>query len=198
MDLNNTSLPEMYSKGLLEEFNKNLSPQWTGNIFTTLFVGASKLLGVAKSKDRPVAFVIQKLNKEFAMAGIIQYFDGKDKDKVGNWSLVWTLNESDVPENAERILLTDPRSHTYFISYAGEKYGIRFKSDENLITTLAYIPVCIRKWLDENAKEKEEVTLELPDVFTARVVVENGEKVFAIEATGESTFVAKGDANIEK
>lgn len=198
MELNNSSLPEMYSKGLLEEFNKNLSPHWTGNVFETLFTGAAKLLGAAKTQDRPVAFVVQKLNKEFAIAAIIQYFEGKDKDKVGNWSLVWTFNESDIPENAERILLTDPRSHTYFISYAGEKFGIRFKSDENLITTLTYVPVCIKKWLDENAKEKEEVTLELKDVFVARVAVENGEKVFAIEATGESTFVAKGDTSIEK
>ena len=198
MELMSSSVPEMYSKGLLEEFNKNLAGTWMGQVADILFTSTAKLLGQAKQQDHPVAFVFEKINKELVAAAIIQYFEGKDKDKVGNWSLVWTFNEADIPENAQRISLDDPKTHSYFISYAGEKYGIRFKTEENLITVITYVLVCVKKWLDENAKEKEEVTIEHEGVFIARVSVENGEKVFALEATGESTFVAKGDAGIEK
>jgi uncharacterized protein YkuJ len=66
---------------------------------------------------------------------------------------------------------------------------------ENLFTeSLIYL----KKWLDENANETEEVTVEEDGVFVARVAVENGEKVFAIEMDGLVKQLVKDDASIEK
>jgi len=56
----------------------------------------------------------------------------------------------------------------------------------------------LRRWLDENAKENEVVSIEQDGVFEARVAVENGEKVFAIEPAGEVKIIIKDDAAIEK
>ena len=63
---------------------------------------------------------------------------------------------------------------------------------------LTYLLQQIYKWLDENAKEGEEVIVEQDGIFQARVAVENGEKVFAIEPAGEVKMLIKDDAAIEK
>ena len=57
------------------------------------------------------------------------------------------------------------------------------------------MPLNIR---NENASEKEEVGVELDGVFQARVAVEDGKKVFAIEPAGEIKVLIKDDASIEK
>ena len=56
----------------------------------------------------------------------------------------------------------------------------------------------LKKWLDENAKEGVEVKIEQDGIFQARVAVENGEKVFAVEADGEVKNLIKDDTADEK
>lgn len=198
MKINETSLPEMYSKGLYQECNKDLAPNHTDKISDVLFNGATMLLGHAKQKDHPVVFSVNKIDNSLVIAGIIRYFENETADQPGHWNIAWTFNEDDVPEDAQILKLTDPQTHSYFIGYAGEKYGMQFKTDENLITTIGYFPRMLKKWLDENAKKTEEVLIEQDGVFQARVAVENGEKVFAVEVVGETVAKAKDDTAIEK
>jgi hypothetical protein len=54
------------------------------------------------------------------------------------------------------------------------------------------------KWLDENAKMDEEVTIEQDGVFQARVGIEAGQKVFSLEPAGEIKMLIKDDASVEK
>lgn len=197
MKLNETSMPEMFSKGLFEEYSKDVAPQHTDKCCDILFNGATMVLGAAKSKDHPVAFTINKLDDSVIVAGIIRYFPSKDKNNPGSWNIAWTFNAEDIPEDAQIIKLKDAQTHSYFRGYAGEKYGMQFKDEGNLITTLTYVPTTIKKWLNENAKESEEISIEQDGVWKARVAVENGEKVFAIEVTGETTAKAKEDIALE-
>ena len=78
------------------------------------------------------------------------------------------------------------------------KYGMQFKSDAMLVDCLTYALIQLKKWLDENAKEGAEVMVEQDAIFQARVAVENGEKVFAIEPAAEIKVLIKSDAMIEK
>ena len=48
------------------------------------------------------------------------------------------------------------------------------------------------------ASETEEVSIEQDGVFQARVAIEGGEKVFAIEPAGEIKMLIKDDTSIEK
>jgi hypothetical protein len=75
---------------------------------------------------------------------------------------------------------------------------MRFKGVSELVDCLIYALTTLKKWLDENAKENVEVSVELDGFFQARVAVENGEKVFAIEPDGEIKNLIKDDAAIEK
>lgn len=198
MKLFETTLPQMYSKGLFEEKNYDLAPEHSDKILYTVFTATAELLNSAKSKDRPVAFVFETIDEKLVAAAIVQYFANEDASKPGNWSLVWTFNREDIPEGALTINLKDTQTHSYFRSIAGEKWGIKFKDPACLVTLTTYALEIVKKWLDENASETNEVSVELDSIFQARVAVEDGQKVFALEPAGEIKMLIKDDASIEK
>lgn len=198
MKLLETQLPAMYSKGLFEEKCLDLAPEHLDKIYDTLFTGVSNLLNHSKSMDHPVAFVFRKIDKSFIAGALVQFFNNEDSNNPGNWSLVWTFDEADIPDTALKIDFSDTGTHSYFIAVAGEKYGMQFKTDSMLVDCLSYSLIQMKKWLDENAKEGAEVMVEQDAIFQARVAVENGEKVFAIEPAGEIKNLIKSDAMIEK
>jgi hypothetical protein len=193
-----TQLPTMYSKGLFEEKCLDLAAAHTDKIFDVLFSGTANLLKVVKTKEHPVAFVFKTIDKTFLAAAIIRYFESDEESNPGNWSLVWTFNEDDVPEDTTVLDFSDPQTHSYFIAVAGSKYGIEFNSDSNLTDCLVYALYTLKKWLDENAKENEEVMVELYGIFEARVAVENGVKIFALTPGAEVKVAIKDDSMIEK
>jgi hypothetical protein len=196
MKLFETSLPQNYSKGLYEEKNYDLAPEH--KILYTVFTGVSELLNAFKNKEKPISFVFDRLDGSVIAAAICQYFPNEDDSKPGNWSLVWTFDESDIPENADRYSIVDERSHPFFRGIAGEKWGLKFKDISCLVTLTSYALEQIYKWLDENADSNNEVSVELESVFQARVAVEDGQKVFALEPAGEIKMLIKDDASIEK
>lgn len=198
MKIFETTLPQNYSKGLFEEKCYDFPAEHTDKIANVLFTAVSTFLNDVKKKDRPVSFELAEADGRVVAAAIVQYFPNEDENKPGNWSLVWTFDEADIPENTNRISIKDPNTHSYFRSIAGDKYGMRFKDPTCLVTVMTYLASQLRKWLDENAKESEEVTIEQDSVFQARVAVENGQKVFAIEPAGEIKLLIKDDTSIEK
>lgn len=193
-----TKLPDNFSKGIYEEHNFDLAPEHVDKISYTLFTATSNILNASKTKDRPTTFEFSKLDGQFVAGAIVQYFENEDPSKPGNWSLVWTFNEADIPENAKRLSIKSHESHNYFRAIAGDKWGIRFRHPEAIIVLMTYFLQTLFKWLDENAKENEEVGVEQDAVFQARVAVENGQKVFALEPAGEIKMLIKDDAAIEK
>lgn len=198
MKLFDTQLPQMYSKGLFEEKCLDLAPEHTDKMFDVLFTGASNILNQAKSQEKPTALTFRTVTGTLIAAAIVQFFANEDSNNPGNWSLVWTFDETDIPENALKIDFSDVQTHSYFIAAAGQKYGIKFQDTGSLVNCITYVLIQLKKWLDENAKERSEVGVEMDGVFQARVAVENGEKVFAIEPAGEIKNLIKDDAAIEK
>lgn len=198
MKLFDTTLPQNYSKGLFDEKGYDLSETHTDKILYSVFTATSNLLNNAKSKDHPTSFEFATFDGKFVAAAIVQFFENEDPTKPGNWSLVWTFNESDIPAGTNRIYLKNPDTHNYFRAAAGEKYGIRFKDASCLIILHTYVFEQLYKWLDENAEEGKEISVELDSIFQARVAIENGEKVFALEPAGEIKMLIKDDAAIEK
>ena len=193
-----TTLPQNYSKGLFEEKSYDLAPEHTDKISYTAFTGVSQLLAEQKSKERPTAYIMSRMDGKIVAAAICQYFESEDKDTPGNWSLVWTFDETDIPDNALKISISDVNSHPYFRAIAGDKWGMKFKDQACIIILITYFFEQLYKWLDGNAAEDEEVIIVQESVFQARVVVDNGQKVFAIEPLGEIKMMIKDDKAIEK
>lgn len=199
MKLNDTQLPGMYSDALFHEKYLDLAPEHMDKMFDVLFTGVAHLLNGAKSTTRPAAFVMVNEASVFIAGAVVQYFENADdSNNPGNWSLVWTFDEKDIPEGALKIPFSDVQTHSYFIGVAGEKYGIQYNNEANLVDLLTYALYQLKKWLDQNVKEGAETSIELDGIFQARATVENGEKVFALEPAGEIKNLIKDDAAIEK
>lgn len=198
MKLSESSMPQNYSRGLLEDKQYDIAPDHTGKFGYILFHGVASILAANKDKTKPVAFVVDRIDGKVVAVAIVQYFENNDKNNPGSWNLVWSFDEADIPANAKKIFLKDPNSHPYFVSVAATRYNIEFKNEPAIINLLTYFMEILYKWLDENAKADEEVLLEQDGVFQARVAIENGEKVFSVEPMGEVKMLIKDDAAIEK
>jgi hypothetical protein len=194
-----TSFPENYSKGLYDSFNFDLNATHTGIIADVTFSSIASVLNSVKNPNKPSAFIVNKPDDAFVAAAITQYFPNEDDPKKpGNWSLTFTFSEEDIPEDAATYKLTDSQIHSHFRAIAGDKYHFQFATPESVIILPSYLFSQLYKWLDENAKEGEEVCINYEGVFEARVAIEGGEKVFAIVPDGEIKVLIKDDASIQK
>jgi len=194
-----TSMPKSWSEEMMYEFEWDLRPEFLPKILECIFIATSEVLSSAKLIDKPVALVYRKANKEVVAAAVVQFFpNDEDPTKPGNWSLVWTFDEKDIPENAQIIEGTDPNVYVYFRAVAGSRFSFEYDAlDVINVLNIASIGA-VKKWLDENAKENDVICVEIENVFQARVAVEGGVKIFAIEPAGEIKMLIKDDAAIEK
>jgi len=194
-----TSLPSSWSEMMMYEFEWDLRPEFVPKVLEVIFTATAEILSAAKLADRPVAVVYKKANKEMVAAAILQFFANEDDNtKPGNWNLSWTFNEADIPENTQIIEGTDPNVYVYFRAVAASKFNMEYDALDVINTLNVMTLAQVKKWLDENAKETDEVTISLDNVFQARVAVEGGVKVFAIEPAAEIKMLIKDDAAIEK
>lgn len=193
-----TALKDIYSQGLYSEKSMDLDAIHFEKVLYTIFTATADVLNQAKSKEHPVAFVFDRIDESIVAAAIVQYFPNEDPEKPGNWNMVWTFDGADIPENARILTFENNNVPTSFKSIGGDKFGMKFKDTNCMKVTTTYALEKIYSWLDQNASETEEYVLEMDAVFQARVAVENGEKVFAIEPAGEIKMLIKDDAAIEK
>ena len=197
MNFKESRLPQMYSKALYEKCY-TLSTGHAHKLYDVLFTGTANLLNEVKTKDHPVAYLFHSVNGNFLAGAVVQYFENTDTNNPGNWSLIWTFDEKDIPENAFKMSLADVQTHLNFRLVAGDKHRFQFINTASCVDLLTEALIQLKKWLDENAKEDVTESIELDGIFTARVAVEDGKKVFSIEPHGEIKNLIKDDAAIEK
>ena len=196
MKFSDTKLPSYWSDRLYQEHQFNFDGAHYDKCMYTLFVASASLLNKVKTKDKPNSLIFEKLNNVFLAAATVEYIDGENGEP-GSWSLSWTFDENDLPANTNKIFFNDVRSFPFFKEASIIKWGMNFKTDSNLVIIMLECLEDLKHWLDENAKEGEEVSIEIPDICTGRVVVENGVKLFSIEADGPVKMGIKDDASLE-
>ena len=193
-----SQIPQNYSTGLYSEKDYDVSPDFTNTLADILFTGVAMCLGDVKDRKFPSVFVFEENNSDFIAAAIVEYFENEDDpSKPGNWNYTWTWYKEDVPTNSKIYRTTQPELSSYFRGVSQGKYGMAFKDTAAVTEVTRYLLVQIKKWLDENAKEGEEVGVEEEGVFQASVVIENGEKVFSLVPEGEIKKLIKDDSAIE-
>ena len=200
---NETSIPEDISR---EAANQNLIVGAThvDKIATIFITAVSDCLREIKNIDKPQAVVVRGLDNRFICAGIIQYIKNEDEPSTdnlasGNWSYSWTFDEDDLKElNANEIDFRSSLFTKLITGTASKLYGMAFDSDSSATTLSSKIMDAISHWLDDNAKEGEETTLILDNVFKAVSTVDTDgkvEKSFVPE--GEIKVLVKGDEMIQ-
>ena len=196
MKFSETKLPMYWSDRLYQEHQFNFDGAHFDKCVYTLFVATTELLNKAKSKEKPTSLIFEKLNNVFLAGATVEFISGENGEP-GSWALSWTFDENDLPANTNKIYFNDVRSFSYFKSASVSKWGMNFKTDSNLVIIMLECLEDIKSWLDENAKEGEEVSIEVPDICQARVIIENGIKIFSLEADGPVKMGIKDDASLE-
>ena len=181
----------------LEEIEYSIPTDFLGKVVNGVFRGMASFLSVSKKKDKPVALVVKDLKGNFLMGTIVQYFPGEDDNDPGNWSLVYSLDEEDIKDGMEVIDITNSAFQTLLSTITKKHFNFNFKSSEMCWNILISIANTMKSWLDANCKDNGEKTeLESEGYFTASVALENGEKVMAIEPSGEMKQLVKSDATL--
>lgn len=192
-----TQLPELYSRGLYDEYGWDLGASETDKVASVFFIGTSEALKASKSKDYPVAMVFDEPNGTVNAAAIVRYIPSETKDQPGHWNYVWTCYKEDIPENARVIHLKDDDFQVYYRTVAGTKYNFGFKTPGSMVDMGNFLMKSINKWLTDNATPDDKVMITLDGIFQARAEVEDNEVVKSIEVIGETKAIIKTDATEE-
>lgn len=195
-----SAMIQNWSNRIFNEFKYDIGAEHMHKLFDVVFTGSAIVLNLNKKKEARTAFTFTNTDKSLIAAAICEYFPNEDSTKPGNWSLVWTFDEEDISDIPEinRTDVSDARAHEYLRGAAGTKWGMIFEDPGSMIVTLNSVLIELKKFLDENATTEEVFTVEQDGVFQARVAVEDGKKLFAVEPAGEIKILIKDDAAIEK
>lgn len=203
-DLYDTSLPDAWARQVYEDFLYDLGPVHFEKMAYTLFVATAKVINSfytnnIESKKNPVAFVFYAVDKtQFIGAAICEYFENEDPDSPGNYSFVWTYDEADIPESAVKLSLDNSDTQSYFNGVSATAHRFQFAMAGDLISLMNSVLTSIKKWLDENASETEEVGFKIDGVLEATVEVVDGVKCYALCPDGLVKALIKNDTSIEK
>lgn len=148
-----------------------------------------------KNKETPAAITIEDLKGNLLLAAAIRYHKGEG-DMPGSWSYEWAFDEEDI-KDCTRYSVIDNSSHEFFIR-RGKVYNMTYTAPTNIYLGCQEFANALVGWLDVNAKEGEEVEVELPNYFLASVVVDGGKKVMSFVPEGELKRLIKDDATLEK
>lgn len=197
-NLMESSIPELFSRGLDEEKDLTIGSNHTDKIATVVFEAVARCLHDVKVKEYATAFSFEDLAGDTIACAVVQYHESEDKSQPGNWSYVWAFDKSIVPAGARVIKITDTQAQTYFTSVAGSRYKMGFETTQGLVETANYFLKTLSRYLEDNVTKDKPVEIMLDGVFQSRAAFENGEVVKSLEPIGEIKAIVKGDADIEQ
>lgn len=197
--LNKTAIPEEMKIKMRTEATYDWDPNDTEAMYKILFVSASRFLGLMKSKENgSVALVINDYKGNLLMAAIVRYIPNEDNPSMpGNWNLSYSVDPEDLKEVAVKHYSEDIAFHRVMTDVARQLYNFGFISTMFIEDVTKWCVELLLDCLDKNAKSEEEVDIVQPDLFTARVKIEEDQKLMSIEPGAKTKQLIKDDANIE-
>lgn len=198
MKIMETTIPENYRLSLQKDAGYEINADWTDDFCVVLFNAVSKAVAKAASPEHAVVFRFNDIQGNLIAAAILDFQEG-EKGEAGSYSYVWTFDEAALPtaEGTIQLAITDPLVQPDFVTVAANKLRMSFEGDAARVSLMTRLIQAISKWLDDNAKEGEEITLEQDGLFVARAIVEDGVVVKSLEVVGEPKATIKNDISIE-
>lgn len=193
--LQETSIPVNLVQ-VINTLGWRLDPTQVGFIYDTTVMAISDFLGQSKSKETKTALAIKDVKGNLVVAGIVTYHKNENEEMPGNWSYEFTFNEEDL-KGCNVKLSTDPHFQRVFSKTLNRLFGVEIDDILAMQPCIEEGVNVLKQWLDVNAKENEEVSVEQPGFFVASVSVENGEKIFAIVPDGAMKRLIKDDSALE-
>lgn len=184
-----SELPEAFSNRLNYKFNKFKLPNdmCVENAKVNI-LALAQAASERKSKESPVATVIDDLEGNLILGCVVQYIPEEnkkdDEDKTsGSWRCDFTFYQDQLPENCRVVKVSDGKMDATFNNVA---YGWNFEYlDPTAIHALAEVfATTLREFLDGSAAEDKIVEVELENYFTASVEIIDGKKVLSFIPSG--------------
>ena len=195
MEFMKTAVPDLYSKALNEK-QYIYQATYVHYIGWITFAAVGDILRENKNKERPAAFVLRDGSGQIIVAAIVEYVASEDVEKgEGNWRYYWTWNADEVTEDMIICELTNEVNQIPFVTRAGNKFGMEYLPGRIVMMHTLFFEI-LKEWLTQNAKEGEETEIELPNVFSARSIIEDGELAMSIEPIGKMVQLIKGDIDL--
>lgn len=191
-----SSIPQNYAQYVSSAYNLRIEPVWAKPIAETLFESITQHLKNIKEKGKS-AIRIDDKDGNFLIAGVVDYHDNDDAELPGNYSYEFTTNEEDI-QNAQKVSKVTDMEFLNTASIVGTNHSMVFEKETDIIQLTSGVLKTIIGWLDSNAVEGQEVSVELDGYFVATVGVEDGEKIISIVPDGAMKRIIKDDASIEK
>lgn len=209
MNLMETTLLSEMTKDMVDSGISWQAP-YSISMLKTLFSALSTHLGKIKADDdgKPHAII-------FRDANYLDYKEEEAKDKPilfsaictkekhddgDSYSLMFTFDESEIPEDAVRIDFTDKNLEAYVVSVAAFEYGISFRPALGGMRTMQHIFATIlrsiKKWFNVNISSITEV--EMKDFFTLQASLVNDKVDITIIPSEAIRQNIKDDSNSEK
>ena len=196
--LKDTSIPMSFTTMMGTLAERVWEPSDTPSFYDVLFTGFAEFLGTNKSKSGKICIKVQDTKGPVKFGAVVGYMPNEgEEDGVGNWFLTSSFDEKDLEGCIKDYTICDTEWQRLIENVAFNLERMQFDRPQTLHTACLIAVDCIKEWLDQNAKEGEEVILEHEGYFTASVAVENGEKVMSIVLDGAMKRLIKDDAAIE-
>lgn len=194
--LQETSIPTNFSQ-VMTTIGRRVEPDKVGIVYDTLIMAMSDFLSQVKSKENKIALAVKDLKGNLLLGGIVSYHKNENEEMPGNWSYELTFNEEDL-NGCNVSLSTDPHFNRVFLKTLENLHGLLLDDPIVMQPMIEEGINVVKQWLDVNAKENEEISVEHPGFFVASVSVENGEKVYAIVPDGAMKRLIKDDSALEE
>ena len=195
--LKETTLPNSLYQNTLGKFNLDVPADRVPMVYEILFTSTARFLSAHKSKKNPVALVYNNLvSNDFQFAGIVSYHEPEEATQSGNWTLEFTFDEEDIKDVPKVVKATESVAEVITGQTSADLFRITYREPTVMAKTNTSALDSLIEWLDQNAKEGEVVEIELENVFSARVAIEDGEKVFSIIPDGSLKRIVKDDCKM--
>ena len=173
-----------------------LEPTDVTRIVETVVAGTTDFLAMTKSKEEGTALVFENIKGDVIIAAVVEYNDNEDGEGQGNWNYYWTFDVKDL-EGKRRYQISSTQVHTIIAKRGYELYRIRFATP-TLITEYSVIFASLmREFLETNAKDGEEFSVEHEGYFLATSAVEDGVVEKSFLPDGAMKRLIKDDAATE-
>lgn len=173
-----------------------LDPTDVLRVVETVVSGTTDFLALVKTKEEGAVLTFNNIKGDMVMAAVVEYNDNEDGEGQGNWNYYWTFNPKDI-EGKKRYDVSATQVHTVIAKRGYEMFRIRF-ANPGLITDYSVLFASLmREFLETNAKDGQEFTVEHEGYFLATAAVEDGVVEKAFLPDGSMKRLIKDDAATE-
>ena len=166
-------------------------------VVETCLMAMSDYARVVKTKEKPIAIVIDDMKGQPILGLKVEFFEGTADNPEGSWNPVWTF-DPEVLKGCTIYNVSESRSHEFFINQGRRLYRMNFSAPNQIYMAALVFADSLRNWLDsQEVSEDTTVALELDGFFKASVTIIDGAKIMTFSADEEVTNLVKDDAKLQ-